>query len=87
MLLKDETRHVYETVKFWKIIPQIYRHIYTHLKTNEKPFPKGHTERRNSLPFVLLFIFLVRQTDSLYYSTICSEERGKMLPQPWQTAH
>lgn len=87
MLLKDETQRVYETIKFWKIIPQIYRHIYTHL-TKSLFNPKGHAERRNSLPFLLLFILLVRQTDSLYYSTICSEESGKkMLPQLWQRAH
>lgn len=56
MLLKDETQHVYETVKFWKIIPQIYRHMYTHLTTNEKPFliPKTTQKEETSLPFPLL---------------------------------
>lgn len=63
MLLKDETQHVYETVKFWKIIPQIYRHMYTHLTTNEKPFliPKTTQKEETAFPS--------------YYFEFCQSER------------
>lgn len=64
MLLKDETQHVYETVKFWKIIPQIYRHMYTQLTTNEKPFQSQRSRRKKKQPPLPTLNF-ASQTDSL----------------------
>lgn len=54
--------------------------------------PKGRVERRNSLPFLLLWILRVRETlyqlhRSPRYSTVCSEDSGKMLAQQRQKAH
>lgn len=65
MLLKDETQHVYETVKFWKIIPQIYRHMYTHLTTNEKPFQSQRSHRKKKQPCLSTSLNFASQTDSL----------------------
>lgn len=65
MLLKDETQHVYETVKFWKIIPQIYRHMYTHLTTNEKPFQSQRPRRKKKQPSLPTTLNFASQRDSL----------------------
>lgn len=66
MLLKDETQHVYETIKFWKIIPQIYRHIYTHLTTNEKPFQSQRPCRKKKRPSLPSSFYFSSQTDGLF---------------------
>lgn len=85
MLLKDETQRVYETVKFWKIIPQIYRRMYTHLTTNEKPFQSQRPRRKKKQPSLPTSLNFASQTDSLPV-TQATTLLGHLQQRRWQNA-